>query len=121
MSDNELEPSSLPTFDDVTETKPIELPSSPSGTEFLPPSMESLIPLPQEPVTEPRDTVPPEEAFEEEQPTYEERIEHMYQRVLPGVTARKLGIDPKHPWLTNPLIEKIVRATIEELFKLNVT
>lgn len=113
--------------DEVTEVTNVivETPSTPlaSDTEvspmptFLPPSMESLIPLPQEPSV--HDTIPPSEDIEDTEQTQEERLEHMYHRVLPGVLARKLGVDPKQPWLGNPLIEKVVRATIEELFLLS--
>lgn len=48
------------------------------------------------------------------------RIAQVVARVMPSVKARKIGFDPKQPWLSNPHIEATVKATIEILYDLDV-
>lgn len=68
----------------------------------------------------PTEPPPPSETLESRTADRAQRIESMFQKVMPKIRERKVGIDPKQPWLSSPLVEKTVRATLEELYDLNV-
>lgn len=62
----------------------------------------------------------PDQSTEQRAAERLERINSLLARVLPAVKARNIGLDPRHPWLSNPHVEETVKATIEILYDLEV-
>jgi hypothetical protein len=81
------------------------------------------------------DTIPPAEPLSEEtgsEMTWDirtpeqraadrnNRINAIYNKVLPKIREQKLGVDSRQPWLSSPIVEQVVKATLEALYDLNI-